>query len=111
MHSQMERQMRRKRMKLCDTPLASLKYNRRYNSGDDKLHNVSIIKYVEPDNLAKSKKVFIFSNEYFSNSKHTDWEAIIGKQTYISAIRYSCYSLSGSFPKKKKILLSKASLN
>jgi hypothetical protein len=92
----MERQMRRKRMKLCDTPLTSLKYNRRYNSGDDKLHNVSIIKYVEPDNLAKSKRVFIFVN----NSKHTDWEAIIGKQTYISAIRYSCYSLSGPFKKK-----------
>lgn len=98
--------MRRERMKLCDTPLTSLKYNRPYNSGDDKLHNVSIIKYVEPDNLAKSKKVFIFVN----NSEHTDWEAIIGKQTYISAIRYSCYSLSGSFPKKKKILQSKVSL-
>lgn len=57
----MERQMRR-RMKLCDTPLTSLKYNRRYNSGDDKQHNVSIIKYVETDNLVKSKKVFIFAN-------------------------------------------------
>lgn len=56
----MERQMHRRRMKLCNTPLTSLKYNRRYNSGDDKQHNVSIIKYVEPDNLAKSKKVFIF---------------------------------------------------
>lgn len=62
LYSQMERQMRRKRMKLCDTPVTSLKYNRRYNSGDDKLQNVSIIKYVEPDNLAKSKKVFIFIN-------------------------------------------------
>lgn len=62
----MERQMRRKRMKLCDTPLTSLKYNRRYNSGDDKLHNVSIIKYVEPDNLVK----YSF---FVNNSEHTDW--------------------------------------
>lgn len=88
--------MRRKRMKLCDIFLISLKYNRRYNSGDDKLYNVLIIKYVEFDNLVKSKRVFIFVN----NLKYIDWEVIIGKQIYILVIRYSCYSLFGLFKKK-----------
>lgn len=80
----------------------SLKYNRLFNSGVDKLHNVSIIKYVESDNLAKSKKVFFFF--FFLNLEHADWEAIIGNQTYILAIRYSCYSLD-HFQKKKKTSL------
>lgn len=91
----------RRRMKLCDTPLTSLKHNRRYNSGDDKQHNGSIIKYVETDNLVKSKKYSFL----LTIQEHADWEAVIGKQTYISVIRYSCHSLLSvwTISKKKKL--------
>lgn len=85
-----------KRMKLCDTTLTSygmLKYNRRQNTGTDKLHNISIIKYAQPDRLQEKVK----SIHLLTIQEHTDWETIIGKKRYIPEIGHIYHSLLSSW--------------
>lgn len=77
------------RMELCDTILTScsmLKYNRHQNTGTDKLHNMSITQYVQPDRIQGRVKSIHFSDYQFKNT-NTDRKITIGKQDIYSSNR------------------------
>lgn len=76
-----------KRMEPCDTTVTSCsmpKYNRRQNTGTDKLHNISITQYVQPDRIQGRVKSIHFDDYQFKNT-NTDRKIIIGKQDIYSS--------------------------
>lgn len=102
-----------KRMELCDTTLTScsmLKYNRRQNTGTDKLHNISIIQYVQPDRIQGRVRSIHFADSQFKNT-NTDRKIIIGKQDIYSSNRIYLSQPSVQLDFLQKIYTLKCLLN